>query len=135
MGGFWFGSHFECGTQPEVGCLNGEELFSTILVRIANAVEPLDFKFVHHFPSLPLLDGIRERLRNEPGLFDQLDNGQIYELHFMYRWALLGRSRRRKFIRRLGRLIHCPVEIRTGVVFFGPASHIPSSVHAGRRHH
>ncbi|MFZ0825855.1 MAG: hypothetical protein WAO02_00385 [Verrucomicrobiia bacterium] len=55
-----------------------------ILRRVADPVEPFSFMFVPNNPLAPELDGIRDRLRNEPDLFDQLKQGQANEFQGLH---------------------------------------------------
>ena len=55
-------------------------LFTKILRRVADPVEPLGFMFVPRDLPPSLLGGIRERLGKAPDLFDQLEEGQANEL-------------------------------------------------------
>ena len=55
-------------------------LLSSILLRIADPVEPLDFQFVQNDLPLPLFDGLHNRAGKQAGLFDHLNEGQANKL-------------------------------------------------------
>src|SRR6266513_69384 len=56
-----------------------------ILRRVAYPVEPFGFKSVQNGPPPPLLGGNRDRLGEQPRLFDQLDDCQANELQCVHR--------------------------------------------------
>lgn len=61
---------------------------STVLLRVANAVEPFGFEFMQQCPLLSLFDGRRDALGQRPDLFDQLNHGpadEIEEVHGCFR--------------------------------------------------
>ena len=60
-------------------------LLPTILRRVADPVEPFGFKFVQNDLLPPLLDGIRDSLGKQPGLFDHADDGQANKLQCVHR--------------------------------------------------
>jgi len=51
-----------------------------ILGRVAYPVEPFGFKFVSNRLLPPVLEGIRDSLRKQPNLLDQLDDRHTNEL-------------------------------------------------------
>jgi len=55
-------------------------LFSAILRRVADPVEPFDLKSLQHDLLPPLLDGMGDSLWKQPGLFGELDDGHANEL-------------------------------------------------------
>jgi hypothetical protein len=55
-------------------------LLPAILLRIANPVEPLDFQLVQNDLLPPELDGLRNGLGKQAGLFNQLTQRQENEL-------------------------------------------------------
>jgi len=63
---------FPSGFLPDISLISS----STILRRVAYPVEPFDFQFVQTGLPPPLLDGSRNRLGKQPGLFDETDDCQ-----------------------------------------------------------
>jgi len=63
----------------------GSKSLPKILRRVAYPVEPFGFKSVQNGPPPPLLGGNRDRLGEQPGLFDQLDDCQANELQCVHR--------------------------------------------------
>jgi hypothetical protein len=55
-----------------------------ILRRVAYPVEPLGFMFVQNDLPPSLLDGIRDCLGKQAGLFDQLEDGQANEFQCVH---------------------------------------------------
>ena len=74
------------------------KLLPTILRRVADPVEPFDFKFLQNVLPPPLLDGIGDSLRKQPGLFSQLEGGQVNELQNIH-YAFLTPFGRRSCLR------------------------------------
>jgi hypothetical protein len=64
------------------------DFLSTILRRVADSVEPFGFTFVQNDLPLSLLDGIRDRLGKQPGLFGQLDDGQVNKFQYVHATVL-----------------------------------------------
>src|SRR5437867_10450713 len=63
----------------------GSKSLPKILRRVAYPVEPFGFKSVQNGPPLPLLGGNRDRMGEQPRLFDQLDDCQANELQCVHR--------------------------------------------------
>src|SRR5947208_14413292 len=63
----------------------GSKSLPNILRRVAYPVEPFGFKSVQNGPPPPLLGGNRDRLGEQPRLFDQLDDCQANELQCVHR--------------------------------------------------
>ena len=59
-------------------------LFSAILMRIADAVQPFDFHFVHQFLLLPSLEEVRDGFGQQPDLFDQFKQNQADEFKYFH---------------------------------------------------
>ena len=53
-------------------------------MRIADAVEPLDFHFVHQFLLLPSLEEVRDCFGQQPDLFDQFKQNQADEFKYFH---------------------------------------------------
>src|SRR6266516_4767478 len=66
----------------------GLESLAKILRRVAYPVEPFGIKSVQNVLPPPLLDGNRDRLGKQPGLFDQLDDCQANELQSVHNPSL-----------------------------------------------
>jgi hypothetical protein len=56
-----------------------------VLPRVAYPVEPLGLMFVPRDLLPPSPEGTHDRLREQPGLLDQLDDGQANELQRVHR--------------------------------------------------
>jgi len=59
-------------------------LLPAILLWIADPVEPFNFQFVQHDLLPPFPEGIRDGLRKQAGLFEQLDEGQADVLEYVH---------------------------------------------------
>ena len=55
-----------------------------ILGRIANPVEPLDFELAPREPLSPSLHGIGKGVRQQPGLFEEVNDRQTEKLEFIH---------------------------------------------------
>jgi hypothetical protein len=60
--------------------VHAPESFANVFRRVADPVEPFGFLLVKNELSPPLLTGIGERSGKQPGLFDQVNEGQTNEL-------------------------------------------------------
>jgi hypothetical protein len=57
---------------------------STVLRRVAYPVEAFGFEYVQGEPPPPLLEGNRDRLGQQPGLFEKADRRPANELQHIH---------------------------------------------------